>query len=332
MPWWIDFHWRGQRFREPGGRTKAEAEGRLQKRQEEVKGEIAEPDYRRAPFTVEDLRKLWLASPRARRKKSLDDDQQRFAVLEALLGTRTQVDTIRRSDIDGPGGLIARLRDGEGSGGRKLSDATVNRYLALARSAFRYAADQGHEHREPLAGIKLTREPHRKRTCSPAELEALLERADPETRLAIVLAHETGMRLSELVGLERGQIKGQLVTLSSAETKTAEERTVPLSERAAAALRAAPGTEGRVFAVSASVISNRFHRLCESLKIEGLRFHDLRRTAATNLRRAGVDLMTIASITGHKSLEMLRRYQEVLDEDKLAAVQRMTDHREGAKK
>ena len=58
-----------------------------------------------------------------------------------------------------------------------------------------------------------------------------------------------------------------------------------------------------------------FHKLTRALDVSELRFHDLRHTAATNLRRAGVDLFTIKQITGHKTLKMLERYNCVNVDD-----------------
>ena len=42
--------------------------------------------------------------------------------------------------------------------------------------------------------------------------------------------------------------------------------------------------------------------------IEDLRFHDLRHEATTRLFEKGLNIMGVASITGHKDLRMLRRY------------------------
>ena len=47
----------------------------------------------------------------------------------------------------------------------------------------------------------------------------------------------------------------------------------------------------------------------------GLRLHDLRHTASTNLRRAGVDTMTAMKIVGHKSEKMHRRYNTIQPKD-----------------
>ena len=43
--------------------------------------------------------------------------------------------------------------------------------------------------------------------------------------------------------------------------------------------------------------------------------HDLRHTASTNLRRAGVDTMTAMKIVGHKSEQLHRRFNTIQPED-----------------
>jgi integrase len=51
--------------------------------------------------------------------------------------------------------------------------------------------------------------------------------------------------------------------------------------------------------------------------IDDLRFHDLRREATSRLFERGLSVMEVASITGHRVLEMLRRYT-VLDAQNIA--------------
>lgn len=49
--------------------------------------------------------------------------------------------------------------------------------------------------------------------------------------------------------------------------------------------------------------------------IKDLRFHDLRHEATTRLFEKGLNIMEVASITGHKDLRMLRRYTHLKAED-----------------
>jgi integrase len=52
--------------------------------------------------------------------------------------------------------------------------------------------------------------------------------------------------------------------------------------------------------------------------ITGLRFHDLRHEAASRLFERGLNPMQVAAITGHKSLQMLKRYTHLRAVDLVA--------------
>jgi integrase len=77
--------------------------------------------------------------------------------------------------------------------------------------------------------------------------------------------------------------------------------------------------KGRVFPYSASSAGAAFARACKVLKMEDLRFHDLRRESATRLFEAGLPIEKVALITGHKSWDMLRRYTQLRPEDLVRA-------------
>ena len=66
-----------------------------------------------------------------------------------------------------------------------------------------------------------------------------------------------------------------------------------------------------------------FNKACRQAGITNVRLHDLRHTASTNLRRAGVDATTAMKIIGHKPERMHRRYNTEEPEDLRRAVSQL---------
>jgi integrase len=92
---------------------------------------------------------------------------------------------------------------------------------------------------------------------------------------------------------------------------------VPLSSTAIRVLRALPRSlHGPVFpGLTTEAIKRAYIRSVRRAGIEDLRFHDLRHEATTRLFEKGLNIMEVASITGHKDLRMLRRYTHLKAED-----------------
>lgn len=264
---------------------------------------------------------MWLEA--AAGKKTIDHDRQRFEKIEAHFGPRTLVASLASEDIDefkrSLGQCPTRL-------GEKMAPATVNRYFAVLRSALRLAHNRGYRHRNPMSGVKLHRENNqRDRICSPEEYQQLIDAAEPELSLAIMFGYWTGMRLGEIVNLSFNQIdlRQRILRLKRSETKEADAKQVPIARELAETLHELPrNIDGHVFTLSNVALSGQFGRLCKKLRIKGLRFHDLRHTAVTRLRRAGVDIITIKAITGHKTLKTLERYNKVSVDDLREALDR----------
>ena len=69
-----------------------------------------------------------------------------------------------------------------------------------------------------------------------------------------------------------------------------------------------------------------FNKACRRAGITHPHLHDLRHTACTNLRRAGVDATTAMRIVGHKPEHMHRRYNTVEPEDLRRAVAQLASY------
>jgi integrase len=181
----------------------------------------------------------------------------------------------------------------------------------------------------------------RNRRVTQAELDALCNAAQPDPHQGgrptnrgmspiIVLAVETAMRLGELISLEWRHIDLEQRLAFLPKTKNKEQRTVPLSSKAVAALKVMQShvrSDGRVFDWAASdsfegpfstVVSRArtaYEGDCAQKKIApspnflaDFRFHDLRHEATSRLFEQGLNAIEVALITGHKTMQMLKRY------------------------
>jgi integrase len=284
----------------------------------------------RLAVTLKDLRDLWLkhAAP----KKSLRDDTDRFETMLEVLGADVVVADLRTADVHD---LRDELLKRRSKRGKPYSKATVNRFLALLRSALRAAEDHGYEHSNPMRGVKLLREDNKRdRICSREEYEELIAAATPKLRLAIVLAYQTGMRRGDIAALtwDAIDLKERIIRVRSQDEKTGEGRTIPITEEVVEELFKIKPKQGPLFPYTprkdgspydaGASFGSEFSDLTRELGIPDLHFHDFRHTASTNLRRAGADLFTLAALTGHKDLATLRRYQTITQDDLRAAVER----------
>lgn len=127
---------------------------------------------------------------------------------------------------------------------------------------------------------------------------------------AVELALETTMRQGELLGLtwQHVNLKRKLVHLL--ETKNGEARSVALSPRAIAVLEALPRSiNGVVIPIQRMTLYHVFAAAVKRAGIEDFTFHDIRHEALSRLAERGdFNLLEMASMSGHKTLQMLKRY------------------------
>ncbi len=128
-----------------------------------------------------------------------------------------------------------------------------------------------------------------------------------EMPVIIEIAVETAMRRGELLTLRRVDIKGKHALLE--DTKNGSRRLVPLSIRARALLDSLPARiDGQVFSLAPHSVSQYFLRACRAAEVKDLHFHDLRHEGMSRLFEKGLSIMEAASVTGHKTMGMLKRY------------------------
>lgn len=217
--------------------------------------------------------------------------------------------------------VIARYRDLRL---RDVSPATVIRDLAMLSSVINHSRREwGIAISNPVALIrKPASEPGRNRVLEPEEEDRLLEALKPEGRRShwvspiVVLALESAMRRSELLGLRWENIDTARRIALIPITKNGKERRVPLSPRALGTLLSLPrNLDGRVFPVTHMALHAAFRKACVRAGISGLRFHDLRHAATSRLATRLPNVIELMAVTGHSDPRMLARYYHVKPED-----------------
>lgn len=201
----------------------------------------------------------------------------------------------------------------------EVSTATVRLELAIISHLFTVAAKEWRMAglHNPCTGIRLPKgAKERDRRPTTIELKKIYAAAADihiEMPVIIELAADTAMRRSELVLLRREQIRGKVIYLE--DSKNGDRRSVPLSTRARELLKSLPARiDGQVFSLAPQLVTVYFRLACKTAGVVGLRYHDLRHEATSRLFERGFGIMEVASITGHKTLAMLKRYTHLSPE------------------
>ena len=157
----------------------------------------------------------------------------------------------------------------------------------------------------------------------------------PHLQAINLMAYQSGMRRGEILNLvwDRVDFKEGLIRLKAEDTKTKEGRLIPLTPELTALLLSLYKVrylqEPHVFLVrgkSLQSIKTAFNAGCRRAKIVGFRFHDFRHTALTNMRRAGIDHLTIMRISGHKTMDVFKRYNSFQIPDLKEAARRFNTY------
>ena len=143
-----------------------------------------------------------------------------------------------------------------------------------------------------------------------------LEKISPWYKPLVEFALETAMRRSELMSLLWRNINFDKSVAFLPLTKNGDSRYVPLSNKAISILRSLPrDIDGRIFPLNKQTVSILFLRSARRARVENIHFHDLRHMAITRLASIFSNPIELATISGHKSLSMLKRYTHLKAED-----------------
>lgn len=219
-----------------------------------------------------------------------------------------------------------------------LSIRSRNLRLTAIHSFFRYAALEAPDHSAQIQRVLAIPSKRFTRTLvrflSRPEVDALLAAPNRETwsgrrdHAFILMPAQTGLRLSEMTGLQRQDIllgTGAHVRVIG---KGRKERCTPLAKPTVSVLKAwlresqrgsqqtvFPNARGERLTVHGvqymlSKHSAAASKVCPSLKQKRVTVHVLRHTVAMDLLQEGVDRAVIALWLGHESVETTQMYLE----------------------
>jgi len=265
--------------------------------------------------------------------------------MQALSGAELSVDSIAAEDLPGEdaidvGGLmralpavtptevrafLAMMRNSD------YSKATIARKLASLRSFYKFLAREGVVSSSPVTAVRTPRQDKRLPKCLDiTQIEALLSAPDAATLLGsrdvaiIETIYSSGLRVSELVGLDVEDLNRYSETLTIRMGKGKKQRLTPIGKAALAAIdayqhkragRFGDSARGPLFVnKSGRRISERSIRrkLDKYLQTAGIPIHisphTLRHSFATHMLNAGADLRSVQELLGHVSLSTTQIY------------------------
>ncbi|MBA0162867.1 site-specific integrase [Pectobacterium versatile] len=164
--------------------------------------------------------------------------------------------------------------------------------------------------RKPTVSSGRTR---RLTTQEERQLTRYFKDKNPELLAIFHIALETGMRQGEILSLRWEYTDLHLGVAHLPLTKNGTSRDVPLSSKARqilSGLGERPHHEnGYIFSYTSSGFKSAWRVALKALAIDDLHFHDLRHEAISRFFELGtLNVMEVAAISGHKSMNMLKRY------------------------
>jgi integrase len=185
----------------------------------------------------------------------------------------------------------------------------------------------------------------RNRRLSPEEESRLLAAVDqhsnPMMGWIVRIALESGMRWSEILTLRKSQVDLKRRIVRLLKTKNTQPRTVPLTLSAVEMFRKAienpvrPDDTDLIFFGAPGRDGVRrpyqFDRMWQAIKrkegLKDFRFHDLRHEAVSRFVEAGFSDQEVSAISGHKSMQMLKRYTHLRTEDLVTRIEEAAQRR-----
>jgi integrase len=314
--WYVRYRVNGVQREESAQTTdKAKAEAFLKQRL----GEVATGEIDAAPqaVTIADLCALVAADYRLRKLRSVKDVDWRFdrhikPALGSVKASRFGPNQIRQ--------YVAKRRT-EGA-----EDSTINRELSIVRRGFSLARRKQPPLVHTVPYIPMLEEDNvRQGFIEEPEYRLLLSILPDDLKAAFVLAYHCGNRLGEIRKIEPGQLNLEAgeIRIRQSQAKGKRDRVIPvygdMYEWLEWQLKRLPaGCPYLFFRGKGKRIGSHMKgwpEACTEAGLDGLLFHDLRRSAVRNMDRAGIRREVGMAISGHRTPDVYRRYGIVADEE-----------------
>ena len=323
--WWIRYVDASGRYRREKAGSKSTAIDLVRKRKTEaLQGKKLPEKLRRATVTFADISRDALAYSKAHKRTYTDD----LARMERILGwfRDRSADSVTPQEIERH--FEQCIED------EKWAPSTVNHYRSLLSLTYRLAIRDGKATSNPARATRHRREDNsRVRYLTPEEETKL--RAEMETRWAshvpeLDLALHTGLRLSEMYGLDWQDVDLARCLILIRRGKNGESRYARLNSVALKALdelrKRGDGTGAVIRNLEGEPLAGPrywFEKAIEKAGIANFHWHDLRHTFASRLTMAGVGLRATQDALGHKSVAMTVRYSHLAPDFLLNVVEKL---------
>ena len=321
--WWIDYFDKNRRRVQETSHSsiRRDAEALLTLR----KSEVLRGVYKRpVKIAFGQFGERYMPYAKANKRSWLRDEQM-LKPLKEFFGSERPLTEITPADIEGY--KLHRQA--------KVSDATVNRELALLKRMFNLAIEWDlFLDRNPVCRVKYFKEfSFRRRVVTLGEEEKLIRNASPFLQDLIVFALNTGLRIGEIFPLQWSHVDLEKDILNVFAPKTGKTRPVPINSETRRVLNA--------WALSRkndSVFYNHdtgkpfvdlktgFALACRKAGISGVTWHTLRHTFASRLLDRGVDIVTVQQLLGHSTVTVTMRYTHTNLDSKRAAVAKLAPY------
>lgn len=206
---------------------------------------------------------------------------------------------------------------------QKYTPKSVSRKLNAVKTFFRWLVSEGLLTTDASTAVSHPKvESSLPKFLSQLEYRALRDVVRGDLRIAamIELILQTGMRISEVANLKTADVKGETVKVEAYATQA--ERTIPLNKPAKDALDSyivnRPKVESEYVFISKTGkpiavrnIRAAVDRYMQRAEIPNYSVNDLRTTFMIESIKAGVDLVLLSQVSGHKRLSTTERYLEL---------------------